>query len=96
MLRYADKPGTLWITHDLSGDRTVISVEDSGPGVPEASLPRLFDRLYRVDQSRSRATGGSGLGLSISKAIIEAHGGSIRALKGSQRGLRVEIVLPLG
>jgi len=78
-----------------AGDKLVISVEDSGPGVPEASLPRLFDRLYRVDQSRSRATGGSGLGLSISKAIVEAHGGTIRALNGLQGGLRVEIELPL-
>ena len=95
VLRYANKPGTLQVRQIQAGDKLVISVEDSGPGVPEASLPRLFDRLYRVDQSRSRATGGSGLGLSISKAIVEAHGGTIRALNGLQGGLRVEIELPL-
>ena len=70
-------------------------MEDSGPGVPPESVPHLFDRLYRVDKSRSRALGGSGLGLSICKSIVETLGGQIRASNAPSGGLRIEIELPL-
>jgi two-component system sensor histidine kinase BaeS len=63
--------------------------------VPTEALGRLFDRLYRVDPSRSRAHGGSGLGLSICKTIIEAHDGTITALHAASGGLLIEITLPL-
>ncbi len=56
-----------------------LSITDDGAGIPESDLDRVFDRFYRVDESRTRATGGSGLGLAIAKAIIKAHGASIRA-----------------
>lgn len=94
-LRYADAPGTLAIGQELIGNRLVFFFEDSGPGVPEESLERLFDRLYRVDRSRSRAKGGSGLGLSICKTIVDALGGQIRAVNGKSGGLRIEVELPL-
>ncbi|MGD8666711.1 MAG: ATP-binding protein [Desulfobacterales bacterium] len=94
-LRYADTPGTLTIGQELSANRLVFYFEDSGPGVPEESLARLFDRLYRVDRSRSRAKGGSGLGLSICKSIVCAFGGEIRAVNGKSGGLRIEVELPL-
>ncbi len=58
-------------------DDVVLTVTDSGPGIAAEHLPNLFDRFYRVDESRSRATGGSGLGLAITKQLIEAHGGSV-------------------
>ena len=58
-LRYSDSPGTLSIRHVRSKDLLTLSLEDSGPGVPEEALARLFDRLYRVDKSRSRALGGA-------------------------------------
>ena len=95
ILRYADKPGTVWARAAAAGGRLTISVEDSGPGVPTNALPRLFDRLYRVDKSRSRATGGSGLGLSICKTIVENHGGRIHATIGHAGGLKIEIDFPL-
>jgi two-component system sensor histidine kinase BaeS len=63
--------------------------------VPEESLQHLFDRLYRVDKSRSRTRGGSGLGLSICKSIVENLGGEITAANAPSGGLRLEIVLPL-
>ena len=94
-LRYADAPGTLTIGLELVDNRLVFCFEDSGPGVPEESLARLFDRLYRVDRSRSRAMGGSGLGLSICKSIVSALGGGIRAVNGKSGGLRIEVELPL-
>jgi two-component system sensor histidine kinase BaeS len=94
-LRYADSPGALKLWQTRAADRLTLYFEDSGPGVPPASLEHLFDRLYRVDKSRSRALGGSGLGLSICKSIAETLGGSIRALNAPSGGLRIELVLPL-
>jgi two-component system sensor histidine kinase BaeS len=94
-LRYADSPGTLRIGYERSDKRLLLFFEDSGPGVPEASLAKLFDRLYRVDKSRSRMQGGSGLGLSICKSIVAALGGKIRAANAAGGGLRIEIELPL-
>jgi two-component system sensor histidine kinase BaeS len=94
-LRYADSPGTLKIWQDRTANRLTLFFEDSGPGVPEEALERLFDRLYRVDKSRSRTQGGSGLGLSICKSIVNALGGEIRAANAAPGGLRIEIELPL-
>jgi two-component system sensor histidine kinase BaeS len=94
-LRYTDSPGTLKIGHERIANRLLIFFEDSGPGVPEASLAKLFDRLYRVDKSRSRLQGGSGLGLSICKSIVTALGGKIRAVNAAGGGLRIELELPL-
>jgi len=93
-LRYADSPGTLKIGQVRTANRLILFFEDSGPGVPPDALDRLFDRLYRVDRSRSRAQGGSGLGLSICKSIVNALGGEIRAGNGYLGGLRIEVELP--
>ncbi|MFK8018366.1 MAG: ATP-binding protein [Pseudomonadales bacterium] len=73
----------------------LICIEDSKPGVEEEELERLFDHLYRAENSRNRATGGSGLGLSICKRIVEAHHGSIKANASQFGGLRIEIRLPV-
>jgi len=94
-LRYADTPGTLKLWYNRTAKQITLYLEDSGPGVPEASLEHLFDRLYRVDKSRSRALGGSGLGLSICKSIVDTLGGQIRAVNAPSGGLRIEILLPL-
>jgi len=94
-LRYIDRPGHLRIWQTRGENPLVLHVEDSGPGVPDASVERLFDRLYRVDHARTRARGGSGLGLSICKSIVEAHGGKISAANGPSGGLRFDIELPL-
>jgi two-component system OmpR family sensor kinase len=76
------------------GDRAVLSVIDDGPGIPEADLPRLFDRFYRADSSRTRASGGAGLGLAIVRAIVSAHGGRIEAANIPGGGARMTVVLP--
>lgn len=93
-LRYANGPGVLWISHKTTPESVVLLFEDSGPGVPEESLERLFDRLYRVDKARSRAQGGSGLGLAICRSIVESFGGRIEASNGTAGGLRICIRLP--
>jgi two-component system sensor histidine kinase BaeS len=63
--------------------------------VPPAELPRIFERFYRVETSRSRASGGSGLGLAICKSIVQAHGGQLQASISSLGGLRLTLILPL-
>jgi two-component system, OmpR family, sensor histidine kinase BaeS len=94
-LRYVDSPGALKIGHEISPDHLLLHFEDSGPGVPEESLGRLFDRLYRVDKARSRAQGGSGLGLAICKGIVESFGGWIEASNAAGGGLRITVAFPL-
>ena len=91
--RYVEQGGLLRVT--LTGaPGTVLRIDDSGPGVNDAQLARLFDRFYRAEGSRSRTTGGSGLGLSICRNIVEAHGGRIEARHSPLGGLSIRVVLP--
>lgn len=94
-VRYCDSPGALAIRQKREGESWTLCIEDSGPGVPEACVDHLFDRFYRVDKSRSRAMGGSGLGLSICKSIVETLGGDIRACNAPSGGLRIEMTFLL-
>lgn len=93
--RYTDAPGTIAVSVARDGDRAVLRIDDTPPGVDAADLPRLFERLFRVERSRNRAAGGAGLGLAICRAIVDAHGGTIAAMASPLGGLRVEVVLPL-
>lgn len=72
-----------------------VAVADTGPGVPAEALPHVFDRLYRVDPSRDRATGGSGLGLTITRQLVEAHGGAVWAESQEGAGSRFGFDLPI-
>jgi two-component system phosphate regulon sensor histidine kinase PhoR len=72
-----------------------LSVTDSGPGIPEPDLPRVFERFYRVDKSRARDPGGTGLGLSIVRHLVELHGGSVNASNAAQGGARMTVHLPV-
>ena len=69
-------------------------VQDNGEGIFAEDLPRVFDRFYRGEKSRSQATGGSGLGLAIAKGIVEAHGGQIWAESVPGQGTRIYFNLP--
>jgi two-component system sensor histidine kinase CpxA len=79
----------------LYGPEAVVRVTDSGPGVPEDALDKLFRPFYRIDDARGRQTGGVGLGLAITDRAVRLHGGTIKAANRSQGGLMVEIRLPL-
>jgi signal transduction histidine kinase len=72
-----------------------ISVTDTGEGIPAEDLPLVFERFYRVDRSRTRATGGSGLGLTITKRIVEAHGGRIDVQSIAGDGTTFTFSLPV-
>ena len=93
--RYTAAPGQLQVQLRRSGAHALLSWEDSAPGVPLEALPRLKDRLFRLDASRDRSSGGSGLGLAIASAIVEGHGGQMQAAQSALGGLRWEILLPL-
>ena len=93
-VRYTDRGGRVRITCAQQGKDIAISIEDSAPTVPEDALPRLFERLYRVETSRGRQTGGAGLGLAICKRIAHALGGSISASPSTLGGLRLDVRLP--
>ncbi|MDN3578894.1 ATP-binding protein [Chitinimonas viridis] len=93
-LRYTDTGGEIRLSASAQGASVEIILDDSAPGVPDAALPRLFERFYRVDASRSRQYGGSGLGLAICLTIVEGHGGQINAQHSPLGGLRIQIQLP--
>jgi two-component system sensor histidine kinase BaeS len=93
-LRYVENGGWVEIRLEATPGGAQLTVSDSGPGVTDDHLERLFDRFYRVGQGRSRASGGSGLGLSICRNIAEAHGGSIRAKPSRSGGLAITVELP--
>jgi two-component system sensor histidine kinase BaeS len=94
-LRYSESPARLSIQAIIDGANARIEWEDSAPGVADADLPRLTERLYRADESRARNSGGSGLGLAIVKAIVDAHGGRMQAAHSALGGLKWSIWLPL-
>jgi two-component system sensor histidine kinase BaeS len=94
-LRYSEAPASLRIGLAAEGREVRIDWEDSSPGVGDVDLPHLTERLYRVDASRSSASGGSGLGLAIVQAIVHAHGGRMQAAHSALGGLHWRIWLPL-
>ncbi len=94
-LRYTHPGGRLEIRIKRTERFVRIHFCDTAPGVPDESLGRLFERLYRVDKSRSRELGGAGLGLAICKNIVEAHGGVIQARHSPLGGLWLAVTLPL-
>jgi two-component system, OmpR family, sensor histidine kinase SaeS len=73
----------------------MVEVADTGEGIAPDDLPRIFEHFYRGEKSRSRATGGAGLGLAIARGIVEAHGGQIWASSQLERGTRIAFTLPL-
>jgi signal transduction histidine kinase len=93
-VRHTPVDGRIDLSAFREGRSVVITVADSGPGIPAADVERIFDRFTRTDAARSRETGGFGLGLAIVKAIAEAHGGAIRVRSEVGRGSTFELVLP--
>ncbi|MCX8062390.1 MAG: ATP-binding protein [Anaerolineales bacterium] len=93
-LRYTPIGGSIEIGLEDLGDQVKVTVKDSGPGIPEADLPYIFERFYRADRSRSRSEGGSGLGLTIARNLALAHGGWLDAVNAPQGGAIFILTLP--
>ena len=94
-LRHADGATELRIALHVLRQQALLTITDNGHGVSDAALPMLFERFWRGDTARTRATGGSGLGLSICRSIVTAHGGDITATHATPGGLCITIALPL-
>ncbi|HMM68824.1 MAG TPA: ATP-binding protein, partial [Dokdonella sp.] len=95
-LKYTDAPGRIRVSAGCYGGGAALAIEDSAPAPDHGEIERLFEPFYRTDSSRNRMEGGTGLGLAVCKAIVEAHGGQIKASASALGGLRIDIELPAG
>jgi len=94
-IAHTPEGGTISVTAAMKDDWLEISVTDNGEGIPPEDLPNVFERFYRVDRSRTRATGGNGLGLTIAKRLVEVHGGKIEARSEPGKGSSFSFTVPL-
>jgi signal transduction histidine kinase len=92
-IKYTPPGGRVEVVGTLGGESVVLQVQDSGIGIPPEELPRIWDRLFRGDQSRSER--GLGLGLSLVKAVVEAHGGQVAVESTPGTGSRFSVTLPV-
>jgi two-component system, OmpR family, sensor histidine kinase BaeS len=92
---YTDAGGELVIVFSRLANVLRLSFSDSAPGLPEADLPKIFERFYRQESSRNRHSGGAGLGLAICSNIVNAHDGKISACPSALQGLTINIELPI-
>lgn len=94
-LRYTPTGGRVEVSLTVRDGSAILIVKDTGVGIPAASLPRIFERFYRVDKARSRRNGGTGLGLAIVKGVAESHGGHVEAESVLGQGSTLTVTLPL-
>jgi len=94
-IRHGPPDSEVKVIAERRNGAVAVAVLDNGDGIPSADVPRMFDRFYRGDQSRSRESGGYGLGLAIAKAVVESCGGSISATSLTPRGTRISVELPI-
>jgi two-component system, OmpR family, phosphate regulon sensor histidine kinase PhoR len=92
-IKYTQSPGQVTVSATEAGDRVAISVADTGMGIPAKDLSRIFERFYRVDESRSRDQGGTGLGLAIVKHIVQLHGGEMQVKSEPGKGSTFTVLL---
>jgi two-component system sensor histidine kinase SenX3 len=95
-VKYTLPGGRVEVTGDSTEEEIVVSITDTGIGIPEGKLPRIFERFYRVDKDRSKATGGTGLGLSIVRHVAENHGGHVTVESTVGEGSTFTVHLPRG
>jgi two-component system sensor histidine kinase ArlS len=93
-IKYSPKNSTVEISMELVGENVQIGVKDQGPGIDPQQIEKIFQRFYRIDNSRSKKTGGSGLGLAIAKEIVDLHRGLVEVKNVSEKGCKFIINLP--
>jgi signal transduction histidine kinase len=94
-LKYTPAGGRVSISVERKGQAVAVSVADTGPGIPQEALPRIFERFYQADQADEKARGSMGLGLAIAKRILELHASTISVVSEERRGTRFDFDLPL-
>jgi signal transduction histidine kinase len=92
--RFTPAGGFVTVSASRVNGSCEVTVDDTGPGIPEEHLPFVFERFYRVDSARSRGDGGTGIGLTIVRSVVEAHGGHIWAERREEGGSRFRFELP--
>ncbi len=95
-IHYNRAGGEVGVRLTVEAGEALLAVSDTGCGIPEEDRPHLFERFYRVDKARSRASGGNGLGLAICKSVVEGHGGTIGFTTHAGRGSTFTVRLPVG
>jgi signal transduction histidine kinase len=93
-IRYTPIDGEISLTAKLAGNSIIVTISDSGEGILPEDIPHVFERFYRGDKSRSRVSGGAGLGLAIAKGVVEAHNGEITIRSKRFKGTTFTITLP--
>src|SRR5207248_9619386 len=93
-IKHTPAGGEVEVRVESRGGAAVVTVRDTGEGIPPEHLPHVFDRFYRVDGVRSRERGGTGLGLSIARSVVAAHGGRIELESAPGRGTTCTVTLP--
>ena len=93
-IKYTQSGGEVTVGWKVSGNQVELRVQDTGIGISHEHIPYLFDRFYRADKARSRAEGGVGLGLAISRWIADVHGGSISVDSAPGKGSTFVVLLP--
>ncbi|EGK11645.1 sensor histidine kinase VicK [Desmospora sp. 8437] len=93
-LKFTSKGGEVTVRTEQKGKEAILTVRDTGEGIPQEELQRVFERFYRVDRSRNRQSGGSGIGLTIVKKLVESHSGSIQIESKPGMGTCIYIHLP--
>ncbi len=93
-IRYSNEGSTIFIDEKLKDNKVIISIEDQGIGISEEDLKYVFERFYRADKSRTRATGGTGIGLTIVKSIVSSHGGEVKLESKLGEGSKFTVILP--
>ena len=94
-IQYTAVGGQVTVSIQTNGDVAQITISDTGIGIPEKDLPRIFERFYRVDKARSREMGGTGLGLSIVKHLVQAQGGEVGVTSQLGKGSQFFFTLPI-
>jgi two-component system phosphate regulon sensor histidine kinase PhoR len=95
-LKYNQPGGQVTLRLSQQDQQAVLEVSDTGIGIPPESVPRIFERFYRVDKGRARDEGGTGLGLAIVKHVVQTHGGQVDVESRMGKGTTFRVKLPLG
>ena len=93
-VRYVPEGGKIWVEIVREESKLIVSINDNGPGIPDADLPFIFNRFWRGEKSRTRLAGGAGLGLAIARLLVEEQGGVITARGLPGGGLQVSVSFP--
>ena len=93
-IKYTDSGGEVTVGVSATGENVTVKIADNGPGIPDSEKDKIFERFYRLDDSRARDTGGTGLGLAIAREAVLMHGGKIEVISSFGKGTTFLVIIP--